>query len=51
MAVPVVRRAPGGAGAAPEPTSPADPIQQALISLVVRGMVRGAPDEATAALT
>jgi len=37
--------------AAPEPTSTADPIQQALISLVIRGMVRGAPDEATAALT
>jgi hypothetical protein len=36
--------------AAPEPTSPADPNQQALISLVIRGMVRGTPDEATAAL-
>jgi len=33
--------------AAPGP----DPIQQSLISLVIRGMVRGAPDEATAALT
>jgi hypothetical protein len=32
--------------AAPEP----DLLQQALISLVVRGMARGAPDEATAAL-
>jgi hypothetical protein len=32
--------------AAPEP----DPLQQALISLVIRGMARGAPDEATAAL-
>ena len=32
--------------AAPEP----DPLQQALISLVIRGMVRGAPDEATATL-
>jgi hypothetical protein len=29
---------------------PSDPTQQALISLVVRGMVRGAPDEATAGL-
>ena len=41
--------------AAPAPTSPPDPIQQAqiqqaLISLVIRGMARGAPDEATAAL-
>ncbi|HLK75878.1 MAG TPA: hypothetical protein VKU77_19795 [Streptosporangiaceae bacterium] len=27
-----------------------DPLQQALISLVVRGMTRGAPDDATAAL-
>jgi hypothetical protein len=32
--------------AAPE----SDPLQQALISLVVRGMIRGAPDDATAAL-
>ena len=32
--------------AAPEP----DPLQQALISLVIRGMARGAPDEATATL-
>jgi len=32
--------------AAPE----SDPLQQALISLVVRGMTRGAPDDATAAL-
>lgn len=32
--------------AAPEP----DQIQQALISLVIRGMARGAPDEATAVL-
>jgi hypothetical protein len=36
--------------AEPEPTSPFDPIQQALISLVIRGMTRGAPDEATATL-
>src|SRR5580692_402987 len=36
----------GGAVAEPEP----DPLQQALISLVIRGMARGAPDEATAAL-
>jgi len=40
--------------AAPEPTQQAQtrqaPLQQALISLVIRGMVRGAPDEATAAL-
>src|ERR1700689_2963787 len=55
MAVPVVPRAQGGAVAAPAPTSPPDPIQQAqiqqaLISLVIRGMARGAPDEATAAL-
>jgi hypothetical protein len=32
--------------AAPEP----DPLQQTLIALVIRGMARGAPDEATAAL-
>jgi hypothetical protein len=32
--------------AAPE----SDPLQQALISLVIRGMIRGAPDDATAAL-
>jgi hypothetical protein len=36
----------GGAVAEPEP----DPLQQALISLVIRGMARGAPDQATAAL-
>ena len=34
----------------PDSTGPSDPTQQALISLVVRGMVRGAPDEATAKL-
>jgi hypothetical protein len=34
----------------PESTAPSDPTQQALISLVIRGMVRGAPDEATAKL-
>ena len=32
--------------AVPEP----DPLQRALISLVIRGMTRGAPDDATAAL-
>jgi hypothetical protein len=34
----------------PDSPGPSDPAQQALISLVVRGMVRGAPDEATASL-
>ena len=34
----------------PDSPDPSDPTQQALISLVVRGMVRGAPDEATAGL-
>jgi hypothetical protein len=34
----------------PDSTGPSDPTQQALISLVVRGMVRGAPDAATATL-
>jgi len=34
----------------PDSPDPSDPTQQALISLVVRGMVRGAPDEATARL-
>jgi hypothetical protein len=34
----------------PDSPGPSDPAQQALISLVVRGMVRGAPDEATAGL-
>ena len=34
----------------PDSTIPSDPTQQALISLVVRGMARGAPDEATARL-
>ena len=34
----------------PDSTSPSDPTQQALITLVVRGMARGAPDEATARL-
>jgi len=37
--------------ATPESTAPSDPIEQALISLVIRGMARGAPDEATAQLT
>ena len=36
--------------ATPDPTIPSDPTQQALISLVIRGMARGAPDEATARL-
>jgi hypothetical protein len=36
--------------ATPESTSPSDPVQQALISLVIRGMARGAPDEPTAKL-
>ncbi len=36
--------------ATPDPTIPSDPTQQALISLVIRGMARGAPDEATAKL-
>ena len=36
--------------ATPEPTAASDPTQQALISLVIRGMARGAPDEATATL-
>jgi hypothetical protein len=34
----------------PDSPGPSDPTQRALISLVVRGMVRGAPDEATANL-
>jgi hypothetical protein len=34
----------------PDSPDPSDPTAQALISLVVRGMVRGAPDEATARL-
>ena len=34
----------------PDSPGPSDPAQQALISLVVRGMVRGAPDQATASL-
>ena len=34
----------------PDSTGPSDPTQLALISLVVRGMVRGAPDQATARL-
>jgi hypothetical protein len=34
----------------PDTPGPSDPAQQALISLVVRGMVRGTPDEATANL-
>ena len=36
--------------AAPDSTAPSDSAQQALISLVIRGMARGAPDEATAQL-
>jgi hypothetical protein len=36
--------------ATPQSTSPPDPVQQALVSLVIRGMARGAPDEATATL-
>ena len=36
--------------AAPDSTAPSDSTQQALISLVVRGMARGAPDAATARL-
>ena len=37
--------------AAPDTTSQPDPAQHALISLVIRGMARGAPDEATSRLT
>ena len=37
--------------ATPESTAPSDPIEQALMSLVIRGMARGTPDEATAQLT
>lgn len=36
--------------AMPDATSPSDPTQDALISLVIRGMARGAPDEATSRL-
>src|SRR5215472_2692961 len=36
--------------AVPDTTSSSDPTQQALISLVVRGMARGAPDEAASRL-
>ena len=36
--------------ATPDSTAPSDPTQQALISLVIRGMARGAPDDATAKL-
>jgi len=36
--------------ATPESNAPSDPTQQALVSLVIRGMVRGTPDEATARL-
>lgn len=39
-----------GAVATPESASPPDPVQQALVSLVICGMKRGAPDGATAAL-
>jgi hypothetical protein len=35
---------------APDSTAPSGPAQQALISLVIRGMARGAPDPATAGL-
>jgi hypothetical protein len=35
---------------APDPTPASDPAQHALVSLVIRGMVRGTPDEATARL-
>ena len=34
----------------PAPAAPSDPTEQALISLVIRGMARGAPGEATAVL-
>ena len=34
----------------PDLATAADPTQQALVSLVIRGMVRGEPDEATTAL-
>jgi hypothetical protein len=36
--------------ATPDSTVPSDPSQQALVSLVIRGMARGTPDEATARL-
>ena len=36
--------------ATPYSTAPSDPTQQALIRLVIRGMTRGTPDEATAGL-
>jgi len=36
--------------ATPDATIPSDPSQQALVSLVIRGMARGTPDEATAKL-
>ena len=36
--------------ATPESASPSDPTRQALVSLVIRGMSRGAPDQATAQL-
>ena len=36
--------------ATPDSTVPPDPSQQALVSLVIRGMARGTPDEATTRL-
>jgi len=36
--------------ATPESNPPSDPTEQALVSLVIRGMMRGTPDEATARL-
>jgi len=36
--------------ATPESNPPSDPTEQALVSLVIRGMIRGTPDEATAGL-
>lgn len=36
--------------AAPDSTPPSDPTQQVLVSLVICGMARGAPDEATSRL-
>jgi hypothetical protein len=45
-----MRTAQGGVVATPDSTTPFDPTQQALIRLVIRGMLRGTPDEATAGL-
>ena len=36
--------------ATPESNPPSDPTEQALVSLVIRGMIRGTPDEAAAGL-